>query len=215
MIDISTAVDRTEGVRPAIQARSLKKRNVLLQEGMALMQEKPLDEISIKEICQSAHCTVGSFYSRFADKESYFDAMLAYASEIAMARAEALFMSGSWEDQSGEEVSRAIVEFILQLFKADFSPVITEAFFRESRGQKFSTPIDEVGKRFGQVIFSILLPHVDSRLHPQPIEAMSFALQVIYSTLINASLRKTMIQMGTAEFDTQLHTLFRQYLGIR
>lgn len=215
MIDISTAVDRTEGVRPAIQARSLKKRNMLLQEGMILMKKKPLDEISIKEICAQAHCTVGSFYSRFADKESYFDAMVAYASEITMARAEALFLSSSWEGQSGEQVAHAIVDFILQLFKADFSPVITEAFFRESRGQKFSTPIDQVGKRFGKVIFTVLLPHVDSRTHPQPVEAMSFALQVLYSTLINASLRKTIVQFGTPEFDLQLHSLFRQYLGIR
>lgn len=215
MIDLSVAVERTEGVRPAIQARSLKKRNLLLQEGMILMQEKPFDDISIKEICAHAHCTVGSFYSRFSDKESYFDAMLAYAFEITMSRAEELFTSKNWADQTGQQVAQAIVDFVLALFKQDFSSVMTEAFFRESRGHKFSTPINEVGQRFVQVISTVLRPHIDIKVHPQPSQAISFALQVLYSTLINASLRNTLIKMGTPEFEEQLLKMFTRYLGIR
>ncbi|MDX1668118.1 MAG: TetR/AcrR family transcriptional regulator [Limnobacter sp.] len=215
MTDLYSAVENTEGVRPAVQERSLRKRNSLLQVGLQLMQHKTLEDLSIKEICAEAHCTVGSFYSRFADKESYFDAMLAHACDSAIVRAETLFLGGALQDQSGQEVATAIVLFVSRLFEEDYAPVMTEAFLRECRGQVSSTPIDEVGKKFGRVISEVLEPHVDRALHPDPQLAIRFALQVLYSTLINASLRRTIVRIGTPEFNAQLVLLFRQYLGIR
>lgn len=72
----AAAIENTQGVRPAMQARSLQKRHDLLKAGRKLLHTRVLEEISIKDICTEAGCTVGSFYSRFEDKESYFDALI-------------------------------------------------------------------------------------------------------------------------------------------
>ena len=66
------AVENTQGVRPAMQARSLRKRHDLLKAGRKLLHTRVLEEISIKDICTEAGCTVGSFYSRFDDPRMRF-----------------------------------------------------------------------------------------------------------------------------------------------
>lgn len=212
---MSNAVESTDGVRPAIQARSLRKRHDLLNAGLVLMRARPLDEISIKEICAAAHCTVGSFYSRFEDKNSYFDALLARGCENALESAEQLFNDPLWGRQSGLQVVEAIVGFVLQMFRDEFGPVITEAFLKECKGEKFSTPVDEVGKRFGRAIFDVLAPHVDVNVHQDPAHAIQFALQSLYACLVNAALRRTIVPFDSPEFDIQIKKMFSAYLGIR
>ena len=63
-------------VLPAKQARSRKTRDALVRAGRNLCEIKDFDELSVAEIAAEAGCSVGSFYSRFSDKDGFFRALV-------------------------------------------------------------------------------------------------------------------------------------------
>lgn len=63
-------------VLPAKQARSRATRDALVRAGRTLCEIKDFDELSVAEIATAAGCSVGSFYSRFSDKDGFFRALV-------------------------------------------------------------------------------------------------------------------------------------------
>ncbi|MGH8789193.1 MAG: TetR/AcrR family transcriptional regulator [Cupriavidus necator] len=53
----------------------------MLRAGQALLCERPLDSVTIQEICAAASMTTGAFYGRFDSKEAFFRALQAVAQE--------------------------------------------------------------------------------------------------------------------------------------
>jgi len=115
------AVENTQGVRPAMQARSLKKRHDLLKAGRKLLHTRVLEEISIKDICSEASCTVGSFYSRFEDKESYFDALIAESCQELLMSAASQFDDRNWVGVGGQQICDEVVSFLVSIFQGEYS----------------------------------------------------------------------------------------------
>jgi AcrR family transcriptional regulator len=60
---------------PAKQKRSRETRDALLAAGWKLLANTSWDRLSVNDIVAEARSSVGSFYSRFADKDSYFDSL--------------------------------------------------------------------------------------------------------------------------------------------
>jgi AcrR family transcriptional regulator len=64
---------------PAKQARSRVTRDRLLVAGRQLLEQGVFEQTTIAGLAQIAGCSVGSFYSRFPDKEAFYQAvMVAY-----------------------------------------------------------------------------------------------------------------------------------------
>ena len=113
------AIENTQGVRPAMQARSLQKRHDLLKAGRKLLHTRVLEEISIKDICTEAGCTVGSFYSRFEDKEIYFDALIAESCQELLMSAASQFDDRNWVGVEGKLICDEVVSFLVGFFRAN------------------------------------------------------------------------------------------------
>src|SRR5215471_12340944 len=60
---------------PTKQARSRKTRDALIAAAWKLLEAHPWQVISINDIVKVAGCSVGAFYSRFADKEALLEAL--------------------------------------------------------------------------------------------------------------------------------------------
>ena len=73
------------------QARSIARRQVLLDYGVGLFNERGLDEISIQDITREVGFSTGSFYSYFADKKEYFVAVQTAVAAQQDARAAEVF----------------------------------------------------------------------------------------------------------------------------
>ena len=199
-----------------MQARSLQKRNDLLKAGRNLLHDRVLESISIKDICAEAHCTVGSFYSRFEDKESYFDALIAESCQEMLAQAAERFGSDRLQGASAKQISQEVVLFLLDIFQGEYSSILTESFLREAKGFVAATPMRDVGHRFIQTISPHVLPHIDREINPDPLRALAFGVQMMYGMLHNAKLRDPgPIRFRTDEFNERLCALFQRYLGIR
>ncbi len=62
---------------PAKQARSRETRDRLLLAGRQLLDQGVFEQTTIAGLAQIAGCSVGSFYSRFPDKEAFYQAVMA------------------------------------------------------------------------------------------------------------------------------------------
>lgn len=58
------------------QERSLQTYQRMMDAGNALLLERNIDAISIKDICSRAGCSIGSFYYRFHTKEEFFGCLI-------------------------------------------------------------------------------------------------------------------------------------------
>lgn len=198
-----------------MQARSLRKRQDLMQAGRLLLHGRVLEDISIKDICAAADCTVGSFYSRFEDKESYFDALIAESCEEMLQRAAEQFENREWAGVSPVDICNEVVSFLVGIFRGEYSSILTEAFLRESKGFIDSTPMRDVGLRFITTVAGPLIKYIDPRLHPDPLRALGFSIQVVYGALHNARLRDAgPVKFRTPEFEQRLQGMVRAYLGL-
>jgi AcrR family transcriptional regulator len=210
------AVENTQGVRPAMQARSLKKRHDLLKAGRKLLHTRVLEDISIKDICTEANCTVGSFYSRFEDKESFFDALIAESCQELLMSAASQFDDRNWIGVHGKLICNEVVSFLVGIFQGEYSSILTEAFIRESKGFIDSTPMRDVGFGFITTVSKPLLPHINQAAHPDPVRALAFAIQVVYGALHNARLRDAgPVKFRTPEFEIRMQDMVSSYLGIK
>jgi len=63
------------GVHPAKQHRSRAMESRLLVAGRVCLDSGDLEALNIDDVCASADCTVGAFYSRFESKEAFFTAL--------------------------------------------------------------------------------------------------------------------------------------------
>ncbi len=62
-------------ILPAKQERSREKRDRLLRAGADTFALKGYDETRISDIATAANLSVGTFYQRFKDKRTFFDAL--------------------------------------------------------------------------------------------------------------------------------------------
>lgn len=62
--------------RPPQQSRSRDTYERLLRAGYQLLAERDIDAITVQDITREASCSVGSFYFRFKDKDSFFSALI-------------------------------------------------------------------------------------------------------------------------------------------
>ena len=74
-----TKVELKEGPGRTIrQARSRKSYKAFIEAGFALLEDKEFEDITIAGIAREAGYSVGAFYARFASKDEFLDAMIAY-----------------------------------------------------------------------------------------------------------------------------------------
>ena len=74
----------------------------------------------------------------------------------------------------------------------------------------------DVGFGFITTVSKPLLPHIDSTVHPDPLRALAFAIQVVYGALHNARLRDSgPVKFRTAEFEARIQDVVSRYLGIQ
>ena len=71
------------GVHAAKQSRSQLKHQALLQAGRRLLHTQDLGTLSVAQLTRDAGMAVGSFYSRFEDKDAWFAELLRVTGEQA------------------------------------------------------------------------------------------------------------------------------------
>lgn len=172
-----------EGFTPPRYKRGQRTTDALLQSGRRLLRVRPLEGVTIQEICARANVTTGAFYARFDGKESFFRAVQAMALED-MRRSSERTWRRLEADLAFEEAVHVLVRngrrTVLRV-----EGVLRATMARHGAGwDAFRQHAREAGAR--------LVPRLAALSGQPPTPELSarilFAMQMMTSTLVNAAL---------------------------
>jgi AcrR family transcriptional regulator len=195
---------------PAKQNRSRKTRDALLAAGWKLLAKTSWDSLSVNDIVAEADSSVGSFYSRFADKDSYFDSLALQWLERRRAESQLLYARLSSAD-----------DYVDALIMDVYRSVVGSRHFWHAaiiRGVKvpeFWAPFRESGLRRIKECIRLRSDELGRELSAQEIRDIRFAFQMVNGVINNGILnRPGPIMLETREFEVALLRSFRAVAGL-
>jgi AcrR family transcriptional regulator len=178
----------TPGVHLAKQARSHRKHVALLQAGRRLLDTQDLASLSVAQLTRDAGMAVGSFYSRFADKDAWFAELLRSTGEAVLLDTTALLRSPRWQRAGDARKVELIVLHIVDIHR-QHRGIFRAALGDATRSASHSVPLHAFGRQLATAVYQALA----ARMHKVPLTQrrlrVGIALQIVYGTLVNAVLR--------------------------
>ena len=169
-------------ILPAKQARSRATRDALVRAGKKLCEIKDFDELSVAEIAAAAGCSVGSFYSRFVDKDAFFRALVGDAAERDTAATEPPVND---PQQSIDEILAEVIAATLAAYRK------RKGLIRATIRRSMADPaLWEPSRKRGQEHADRLVARL-AVIFPGDVNLerrVRFACQMLYGTLNNAVL---------------------------
>jgi AcrR family transcriptional regulator len=194
----------TGGVRPAKQARSRRTRRRLLAAGRALLKSADFDAVTIADLARRARCSVGSFYARFEDKDSFLRALVAdMLTETECAELDLLAKTAD------ARVVGAVVGFAVGSYRRDAG--LIRAAMRKGMADPAAW---EPFRRYGRAAAARLLARL-ARAAGRPLGEterlrIRIASQTLYGTLNNMLLhRPGPLQLESSRLERELARAFR------
>ncbi|MFB9268845.1 TetR/AcrR family transcriptional regulator [Bradyrhizobium erythrophlei] len=191
---------------PAKQARSRATRDALVGAGRKLCEIKSFDDLSVAEIAAAAQCSVGSFYSRFADKDGFFRALI-----NDVVDRDSAFMHSPLdcaEHLSTEEILADAIATTLKAYRKRRG-LIRAAIRRSMTDPTVWEPFRLHGQAIADRLVARLLPRFPN--DPDIERRTRFACQMLYGTLNNAVLiAPGPIQLDDDTFEPELRRVFHQ-----
>jgi len=199
------------------QARSLETREAFLQAMSSAIEEKPFELISIADLAALAERSVGSFYTKFRDKEELLDALLdRYEQERARMTFPTL-QPERWRHLSLRQAAEALVRLTVEEFRSRRG--LFRAFAHRAHQRPFS-PTKSEKERMTPLydrVCEILLEHRTQIGHASPERAVRFAFFLLTSTCTSAILfsndaHASSLNLSDSELAQELAEVMVSYL---
>ncbi|MEM6339932.1 MAG: TetR/AcrR family transcriptional regulator [Pseudomonadota bacterium] len=213
------------GIAPAVQERSRDKVDRLLKAGLMLIEQNGYDRVRISDVAQEAGCSVGTFYERFGDKETFFNFLLATRVEEGVAGIEDLLAMERWEGIPTDLALSKIVDRMTQWFNLR-KGIYCAALNQRSQGEINYRPFGQVSKAASAALARFLRARGDEFSLLDPDAAAAFAVQMINGALVLSALTESSGDLRSAEatdhtlsisdpeFTRQLSKAVCAYLGV-
>lgn len=191
------------GVRPAGQDRSRKLQDKFVKAGQAMLIQDRLADISIPAIAKQAKSSVGGFYSRFDNKDAFFEFLRHRMLEENGTLSTETLAPEKFRGKSQTEVCAAFIDLMIKIFSGPWRGVLREAYASIPEKRESWTPMRVRGQLLREMLATLLEPHVG---HSEATsERIAFAVQLLFS-MLNNELMNPNLKFSIA--DPQ----FRQYL---
>jgi AcrR family transcriptional regulator len=177
----------SHGVREAKQSRSLLKHQALLEAGRRLLDMQDLGTLSVAQLTRDAGMAVGSFYSRFEDKDAWFAELLRVTGEQVLADTAAMLAGARWQRATNERKVALIVRHIVDIHRRHRG-IFRAAHFDSARSSLYWPQLHAFGRRIAEAVHQALSSHMPRVPSPQRRYRVGVALQLVYGTLVNAVL---------------------------
>jgi AcrR family transcriptional regulator len=196
-----------DGVRPVKQLRARRSRDRLLHAGQKLVAERPFDALSVADIVRAAGCSVGAFYLRFRDKDTFFQALIAqYLAEV---RAETLELFATHDD---DRLISALIAGTISRFQR-YAGLIRSAIRKRMEDPTVWEPIRRSGHFNADCFLQWLAARRGRKLAVGEEMPVRFAFQVLYGTLNNALVNEPgPLDIADPAFPLHLERTFRLVL---
>jgi AcrR family transcriptional regulator len=195
---------------PAKQARSRRTRDALLAAGWKLLAKHSWQDITINDISKAAGVSVGSFYTRFVDKDAYFESLASgWVAQRTEQRIRDLESLGKDEDYFAHVV---LDTYRVTLENQHFWRA---ALVRGAAHPEFWKPFRELGLRVMDMVLELREAELGRPLTNEETRHIRFAFQMA-NGLINNSIvnRPGPILPGTTEFEIELVRGLKAVAGV-
>lgn len=214
---LETAVETLEqmpGVTPARQGRSKATFHALIKAGRKALDAKSFDEMTIEDIARAADASVGAFYGRFADKETFFSAI----QEITVADIEAQLTTQLARPDlaavSDAEFLAAIARFSVGVFRAHRGLYIASFKHSSARPGAWS-PIRRLGYNVSGQFARELGPRLRKLGKPMSERDIRIGLQFMSGLLVNAVLNDPgPLSLDDEKMGTYITRFLCSYFGV-
>ena len=177
----------SHGVRAAKQSRSQLKHQALLEAGRRLLDAHDLTALSVAQLTRDAGMSVGSFYSRFADKDAWFAELLRVTGEQALQDTQALLVSPRFARASLARKGELVVRHVVAIHRRHRG-IFRAAHSDSARSRLYWPQLHAYGQRVADAVYQALAPHLQQVPPAQRRLRVGIALQLVFGTLVNAVL---------------------------
>lgn len=109
----------SEGILPAKQLRSQRRRRAILDAAHRLLEEVGYERMKMEDIAAEAESSVGTLYQRFRDKEGLLDALMGEILQRLDERFEREMTAEALKRPDMRQTIRAVVALIVDFFNAN------------------------------------------------------------------------------------------------
>ncbi len=175
------------GVRAAKQSRSQAKHQALLEAGRRLLDAHDLGTLSVAQLTRDAGMSVGSFYSRFEDKDAWFAELLRVTGERALQDTQALLVGRRFAQASNQRKVALIVRHVVAIHR-EHRGIFRAAHSDSARSKLYWPQLHAYGQRLADAVVQALAPQLQQVPAAQRRLRVGIALQLVFGTLVNAVL---------------------------
>ncbi len=203
-----------EWVVPPQQERSRETLERILEAAEGAILELGLEQVTVADVARRAGSSVGAFYARFPDKESLLRCVFQRFYEQATATVDTVLAPAHWQDASARELVATAMAFVVRVFR-EKRPLIVALTLRVARDPDLGAMGQAVGERIAVRINELLGARGDHLSHPNPEQAVGFAVWLVLSALNSRALGAEAGQLiPDAVVAGELTQMAIAYLGI-
>ncbi|MFZ0818607.1 MAG: helix-turn-helix domain-containing protein [Candidatus Acidiferrales bacterium] len=204
------------------QARSRESFRKLMKAAAEVLGQHGLEGATIPRIAQHAGLTPGAIYRRFPDKEALLEAVILRILERQDERLRMMFTTAMARQIPLAVFAEQLINNMLVSYRANAGLMRALRQFAQSRDHaSFYRKVTRLEMRTYQYLVELFLVHRKDVKHPDPQTAVSFALMMLISTLVELILVDHDMQTWQAVIPRDDQTLksellrsFLRYLGI-
>lgn len=177
--------ETVHGVFEAQQDRSRKSREAFIESGIALLNEMRFNDLKVADLANHSGRSVGSFYKRFKDKETFFRAM--QASTVARDRLiiDYRLSRERLDSLTPGEVLNELVDTLADIFSSEVRGVLRESLLRILEPEDGWAPMRKSGQDVQQRIVDRLISAYPMMSEVDTERKLRFCYQVVVGVLQN------------------------------
>ncbi len=122
--------EKTPGVFQARQKRSVRIRDEFILAGVEALNEMRFSELTVSQLATFSGNSVGSFYTRFKDKDAYFGALRAHAIETLDTEIDTRFTAQILRNMEPDDALSLLVDLLGDIFTSRFRGVLRESLLQ-------------------------------------------------------------------------------------
>lgn len=202
---------------PPRQQRGRERQRALIEAGLRLTGTRDWADVTVGDIATAIGCSVGTFYTRFHNKDAYFDVLLGLVTESMQQRADAFYAAPERASETPAQFIANWVALVLQSFSLHRGLYATAVLeMRRSRAQPAAeSPLLRLRDQ-GRQQFAAAMKRWPPWRGAAARQRLQFAPQLLQGVLVNAVLTDPgPLRLDDAALQRQLVAVLCAYLGLQ
>jgi AcrR family transcriptional regulator len=209
-----TPVIELTWVKPPMQQRSQETLERLLTAAEEIILESGVEAASVAAVTKRARSSVGSFYTRFPDRESLLRAVCLRFGQEARATMDAVISPERWQGHSLAHVLESCIGFLFRVVQ-ERRALLVSLLAGTSRDLELSQLMSGLVQHLATRLHALLLARDEVRQHAQP----ELTAQMIAGMLLASAQGRALMHLqdpprvSDAELTRELGQMCLAYLG--